>query len=933
MNIRSYYRLFSAAVLLLAVPVSAGDESPVFKFYIEHTGVYEVPFESLAETGYGGTLETARIGLTNLGEAVPLWVEDGGDGVFGPGDRLLFVGRVLRGAFSYLDPYSRYNCYVLSTSVDDPLHGSTAPASADRAAEPAGLVAHHRLEPDRVMVRFRSRIDSPEEEWYWERLSVADRQPFRQDVVLDGLLRRQDRREAGPTAAAALAESVRTAGAEGAGDPSRIRSVLDLVFGVTSIESTSVKLRIGFRGWSQPRHREAGAVADHELQILLNGNPVDTAMWDGTEHHVHELDVPLQQIQEGANELALKVTKRKYPESGDLVVDVVLLNWIELEYEHQPRLSDEQLRLRLADRTAGGTIEIRAVDDEVIDLYLDDGRRFRSGSGVLTATIPEGTAEFSVLGTHSAAQPDEVILDRPSDLASTDRQADYIMITHRSLEQGATRLAEFHRSRGLAVDVVDVQDIYDEFNHGILDPGAIKDFLEHAYTRWRAPAPRFVLLIGDASWDYKNTTVDDSNYADWTYRPGEMSSFVKNSSTSYAEGAEINHRNLVPTSSYLTLEGHAASDTWFVCFDEETRLPEMAIGRIPVVTSTELDHVVDKTIAFSSAAPVGPWRRNLLFIANESVGFQKRTDAIADEYSHRGYVPTKIYPHPSEPANEHHSQKILDVFDGGVYAVHFIGHGGRYIWRTGPPDLKKNHDLFTLDHLEELAANTELPVVLSLTCYSAPFDHPTADSIGEKLMRIPDRGAIAVFAASWRNSPSAIMGEALLAELTTPGNTIGEAIMRAKREFRSQVLVQTYNLLGDPAIPVAAPSGTLELKLEPDPDGRGATLRAKMPTVSGSYTVLADWVGVDATVLRQDRLESGGGRFSLRLETEDVDGREKLDGVRVYVWDEDQRIDAIGWAEAPIVEAVSASLGDSPERPTVGGQESKATSRESKGES
>ncbi|MEX1312272.1 MAG: hypothetical protein AB1Z65_17775, partial [Candidatus Sulfomarinibacteraceae bacterium] len=377
MNIRSYYRLFFAAVLLLAVPVSAGDESPVFKFYIEHTGVYEVPFESLAETGYGGTLETARIGLTNLGEAVPLWVEDGGDGVVGPGDRLLFVGHVLRGSFSYLDPYSRYNCYVLSTSVDDPLHGSTAPASADRAAEPAGLVAHHRLEPDRVMVRFRSRADSPEEEWYWERLSVADRQPFRQDVVLEGLLRRRDRLEHVPTAAAALAESVRTAGVEGAGDPSRIRSVLDVVFAETTIESTSVRLRIGLRGWSQPRHREKSALADHELQILLNGNQVDTARWDGTGHYVHELDVPSWRLQEGANELALKVAKRKYPESGDLVVDVVLLNWIELEYEHRPRVADEQIRLRLTDRTAGRTVEISGADDEVVDLYLDDGRRFR----------------------------------------------------------------------------------------------------------------------------------------------------------------------------------------------------------------------------------------------------------------------------------------------------------------------------------------------------------------------------------------------------------------------------------------------------------------------------------------------------------------------------------------------------------------------------
>ena len=157
---------------------------------------------------------------------------------------------------------------------------------------------------------------------------------------------------------------------------------------------------------------------------------------------------------------------------------------------------------------------------------------------------------------------------------------------------------------------------------------------------------------------------------------------------------------------------------------------------------------------------------------------------------------------------------------------------------------------------------------------------------------------------------------------------IGEAVMRAKREFRSQVLVQTYNLLGDPAIPVAAPSRNLELELEPDPDGRGATLRAKMPTENGSYTVLADWVGTDGAVLRQDRLESGGGRFSLRLETEDVDGREKLDGVRVYVWDEDQRVDGIGWAESPVAETAAATI-----EQTVADEKSAARSTTSKGES
>jgi hypothetical protein len=691
-----------------------------------------------------------------------------------------------------------------------------------------------------------------------------------------------------------------------------MRSQLDVVIGEPSAEPTAVRVRLGLRGWSEPRHPERASLPHHELEVLFNGQPVSTANWDGTGHHIHEFEIPSTSITSGENDLGLKITKREYPESGDLLVDVVLLNWIELEYEHQPVVSDEQLRLRLAEPVSGRTVEILGEDDQTIDLYLDGGRRLQS-NGVLIAEIPENVSEFSVLETHSAAEPAEVVLDRPSDLRDTRRQIDYIMVTHRSLEQGTLRLAEFHRSRGLAVEIVDVQDIYDEFNHGIVSPHAIKDFLGYAHTEWRSPAPRFVLLIGDASWDFKNTTADDSNYADWTYRPWEKRSFAKNQSTSYADGAELNHRNLIPTSSFLTLEGHAASDTWFVCFDEDEKLPEMAIGRIPAVTPAELDQVIDKTIAYASQPPMGPWRRNLLFIANENVGFQRRTDGIAETYSRRGYVPTKIYPHPSEPANEHHTRKIIDAFDDGVFAVHFIGHGGRYIWRTGPPDLTKNHDLFTLDHLDELNPNGRIPVVLSLTCYSAPFDHPTADSIGEKLIRVPESGAIAVFAASWRNSPSPVMGETLLAELTVPGNTIGEAIMRAKREFRSQVLIQTYNLLGDPAVPVGAPAHALELGLESGPEGGGMTLRAKMPTESGSYKVVADWVGAEESVLRRDTMEAGGGDFSLALEPGVIDGTEALAGVRMYVWDEEQRVDGIGWAETPTVETAAVPSEGSPD--------------------
>ena len=884
--------LICTVLLSMAMTATAVNADPVFKIYVEHTGVYEVSFERLVESGLEGPLPSAAIGLRNFGAPVAVWVSDGGDELFGPGDRLYFMGEVLRGSYSYLDPYSRFNCYRLSFDDENPWFGESLTAVHTPIGEPARLRAKHHLESDRVMVRFRTRSDDPEESWYGARMSVADREPFRQELVFEGFARNGNRHRGNAPSAVDLSESIHEASLED-GDPAgRMRPLLQSVFKETASTENSIFLKLGLRGWSEPRHRERTSLPHHEIEILLNGNVVERATWDGKDHFIHDVAVPATRILNGPNELSIRIPKRVYPESGDLVVDVVLLNWIEVEYEHLPLVGDDQLRLFPVGDGPVYRVVVESDDETPIELFQASGVRYRSSDGMLVAEIEVGGDGFALLKPSSAAPPNDVILDHPSGLLNDDQQVDYIMIAHSSLLEQTTRLAEFHRGRGLSVAVVDVQDIYDEFNFGVLDPRSIKDFLQYAYSNWQAPAPRFVLFAGDASWDFKNLSADDANYADWTYRTGEMKRFVKNTSTNYAEGADLNHRNLVPTSNYSTLEGHAASDTWFVCFDDGDSLPDMAIGRLPVASAEELEQVIDKTIRFASAPPVGPWKRNLLFIANESKSFQRRSDSTAERYDKLGYLSTKIYPHPSEPANEHHTQRIVEILDGGVSAVHFIGHGGRYIWRTGPPDLNKNHDLFTLEHLDSLADNDRLPVVLSLTCYSAPFDHPTADSIGEKLMRIPGRGAVAVFAASWRNSPSPMMGEILLEELTTPGNTIGESVMRAKHKFKSDVLVQTYNLLGDPAVPVAAPGHHLDLDLE-QADG-GLVLTVRMPVAVETGSLIADWVAADGTAMREDRTEVSGTEFIISLDPGVLENQDQLAGVRVYVWDEKLQIDGIG---------------------------------------
>lgn len=773
----------------------AATQSDRFKLYVEDSGVYAVSYDDLVQAGLQLRAVPSRgIGITNQGETVPLWIEDGGDGIFESGDRVIFVGSRLLGDYSFLDEYSRFNCYVLDINVDDPLRGGDIRGGwgGDELDQPAELFVKSRVEEDTVMVRYPERPNEPQERWYWSRLSVADREPFRIALTIEGIRRGVDLEQARD--AFALRE-LTVVGATG----DETREHLEEIFGSTGSEMGTLSLQIGFRGWSKPRN--SGGLPHHEVAISTNGNQVSLAQWDGTDPFTHQVEVPITDASSGRLEMEISVPRRLVPETEDLLVDVVLLNWIEAEFLRDNNLGEGQGRFGVLSEGDNDFPPLEVVAGGDGWLYGAGTQRAEvlGGSNRIDGQVFGEGPIFPVIGD-TYRSVDQITADHHSNLRGNSGQIDYIMITHQKLMESVEPLAEFHKKNGLTVVVVDIEDIYDEFNHGIQHPRSIRDFLSWAYEHWPKPTPRFVLMAGDASWDYKNLTADDARYADWTFRPGESVRFIKNSSSSYESKAGINHRNLVPTWGYRTSQGHAASDNWFVSIDGDDIYPDMAIGRIAVAEPEEMAAVVRKTIAYVEEGVSGQWQKDLLFITNESLGFQRASDTTAGVFEGRGYSAQKIYPNPEEAANEEHTENMVGAFDHGLLMVQFLGHGGRYIWRTGPPDLKKNHDLFTLDHLDTLEPNGKIPFVVSLTCYSAPFDHPTADSIGEKLLRLDGKGAIGVFAASWRNSPSSDMGRIVMNELTTPGATIGEALMRAKRQLRSPTLVETYNLLGDPAI-------------------------------------------------------------------------------------------------------------------------------------
>ena len=619
----------------------------------------------------------------------------------------------------------------------------------------------------------------------------------------------------------------------------------------------------------------------------------------------------------GENKLTLSVPARTAPNRSDPVVDVVMLDWIEIDYPRSGVGGAGQAQVNLEENSAAGIVRLTAPSANSLVAYGNKGSRIetsklppsgpeeQSSANHLIFRPAEAEDSYYVVLDQQVKFPEQIQQDQPSHLKSKTLHADYLMIAHQQLLEAAAPLAEFHRNRGLRVVLVDVQDIYDEFNHGIVHPRAIRDFIDHAYRRWLKPAPRFVLLVGDASWDTKNVTVDDANYANWTtHQLLNGPRFVVKQSVVYRNAPDENRRNLIPTWNYHSAHGHSASDNWFVSLEEKDHHPVLAIGRFPVTEPEEVRGIIEKTIRYVEDPPVGPWRRNSLWITNEQKGFHQASDRLATVASERGLGVQKVYPLPEEAGNAAHQTRLREAFDQGQFLVHFYGHGGRYIWRTGPPDLKKNHDLFTLADLEQLQPTGRLAVVLSMTCFSAPFDHPNADSIGEKFLRLPERGAVAVLAASWRNSPSFQYSQKLVDELTQPG-TVGEAILRAKQQIQNSNLVKSYNLLGDPAVPLALPQ--LRVALTPAWSSQpGLSVKAEVPASGFRGRAVVDWLDATGATLDSQELTVDQPQFEATYQGEP----EKLSdvrSVRLYIWNETSGADGIGRQDVPPFDSTPAS--------------------------
>jgi len=497
------------------------------------------------------------------------------------------------------------------------------------------------------------------------------------------------------------------------------------------------------------------------------------------------------------------------------------IDWIEVFAKRALTLVGSVMNFRSVESVGAGNVsEFRlnnaSAETRVWDV-TDPGAIYApsaslSGSQLSVITETATMREFVAFNSNgSFAAPQLVSQVSNQDLHAIG-QPRMVIVTPAAFFAPSNELANFHRSyNGYGVEVVDVEKIYNEFGGGKKDISAIRDFMRMLYERAgtdTSKMPRYLLLMGDGSFDPKNRVTGNQEFIP-TYQSYE---------------------------SVKTLNTYT-SDDFFGLLDpneggEIASLAErmdISVGRLPVASESEAWEVVNKIKNYKQ--PLGAascveinnnnsWRNRLTFVAddlddgglifmNSANVFADQTRAVYPQYNYDKIL-LDAYKQVSTPAGARYpdaNTAILNRINTGTLVVNYIGHGGETNWAS--------ERIFNMSDVLTLNNGNKLPLFITATCEFSRFDLVDRTA-GEWLLVNGKGGAIGslttvrlVFA-----SANDDLNRQALKFLFLPYEgrfpTMGEIMSTSKNTATfDPVNMRKFTLLGDPALTLNYPQNNV----------------------------------------------------------------------------------------------------------------------------
>jgi hypothetical protein len=495
--------------------------------------------------------------------------------------------------------------------------------------------------------------------------------------------------------------------------------------------------------------------------------------------------------------------------------DKVFANWFDVTYDRQLRaVSNGFVKFRF-DTTRGDTfvLDLRGFSSRTIEVWrLGHSRLTNCDMHVVSRAdeSPSWAARFHLISD----APYDIIafneryvrppLDTQPETSIEDLRhpanggARYLMIYHDSFagDLSLLRLDSLRRvTFDGSVDTIRLSQVYEQFNYGITNAEAIRNFLKYAYEHWTI-RPTHVCLIGD----------------------GIINNRANNQSG-----------NLLPSLYPTTDEfGIAAADGLFgqISGPPWDIIPDIAVGRISCRSPVELQSYVEKLVNYEDPTVSdynSPFHSTALFVAdgrdpqfNFGGDFSEPTVAVMNQNCNVARVYLDSLGGGQGPA------ALRRAFNKGAVVVNYNGHGGGGLW--------SQNNLLDVPGVRLLSNRAQLPFISNFTCYVGSFDDRDQSAVlGEALLfsrnvREDPVGAIGVYSSTgvgWAFAGIAMQGYLYDFCMEPPGLTQGEIVQINKARFWSnrgstsisfdswQAMMMMMTLLGDPGVHLAMPQQVL----------------------------------------------------------------------------------------------------------------------------
>lgn len=118
----------------------------------------------------------------------------------------------------------------------------------------------------------------------------------------------------------------------------------------------------------------------------------------------------------------------------------------------------------------------------------------------MSLTIQGSITTFMAVNSSHYLSVQSIESAQPGRILGASSPADVIITVPESMIEGLTILESLYAARGLSVFIATYREVYDEFGQGVSDPGAVRSLVRWALDTWPDP-PQSLLLIGDGSND------------------------------------------------------------------------------------------------------------------------------------------------------------------------------------------------------------------------------------------------------------------------------------------------------------------------------------------------------------------------------------------------------------------------------------------------